>query len=94
MDKPTKEEIEEALAFIDEWGNGGPGSIIAAAYRATREELEETTKSMWKEYARAEMLERQYAQLLGWAVSRDKEEICQSLHLIVSSHAAKREGKS
>jgi type I restriction-modification system DNA methylase subunit len=74
---PTKEQIEEALAIADKWADKhSPYRILAAAYRAEHE-LAEARARCWAETVarcvqantRAELAERQYAELLGFVLS-------------------------
>lgn len=99
VDKPTMEEIQKALDFIDEWGNGGPGSVITAAYRAKCEKVEaEINIAVGKALirngnfeARVKMLERQYGELVEhFKAKTDWYECCQTIH---DRHAAEREGR-
>lgn len=97
MDKPTMEEIERALAYIDEWGNGGPGAVMVAAYResharaqALQMYLDAETEERRKWAVHAEMLDRQYQEVVSWNSSRGAIETWFDM---LKRHAAEREGK-
>jgi hypothetical protein len=98
---PTKEEIAIVLKNVDEWveemNPKSPSVILASAYRAEKQDADDLEKyvaelvaQVNKEKARAELAERQYAELLDYQRDEESGELDDLTAIVFYRHTCER----